>query len=78
MDFNVNSQSAMFKFSSKLRVYKHRIKKDGLVSLYLQVYISAPGNIQRDFYPLNIEWPLNHIDFDQNILRDQLQRNVAD
>ncbi|WKK60289.1 hypothetical protein [Sphingobacterium sp. BN32] len=74
---HVHTPELMFKFSTKLHVWKNRVKKNGNISIYLFVYISAPGNIQRDFYPLNIEWPLIHIDFAQDILRDQLQRNVA-
>lgn len=75
MDFNVNSQSAMFKFSTKLHVYKHRIKKDGLVSLYLQVYISVPGNTDRDYFPLNLEWPMANIDFEQNRVKDRYRKD---
>lgn len=58
----------MFKFSSKLHVWKSRVKKNGNSSLYLQVYISATGAPERDYFPLDLEWPMERIDFDNAML----------
>lgn len=66
-----HSPSSMFKFSTGLFVWKNRIKKNGSVSLLLKVQISVPGNIDRDYFPLYIEWPLDFIDFDRSILLDR-------
>lgn len=59
----------MFKFSTGLHVWKNRIKKNGNVSLLLKVQVSVPGNIDRDYLPLQLEWPLEYIDFNQSILK---------
>src|SRR5690606_30656598 len=45
----------------------------GSVSLLLKVQISIPGNIDRDYLPLYIEWPLDFIDFDRSILLDRFK-----
>lgn len=59
----------MFKFSTKLFVWKRRVQKNGYSSLYLEVYISSPGNPQRKHYPLNLDWPFDLIDFEKSALR---------
>lgn len=58
----------MFKFSTKLHVWKNRVKKNGYSALYLQVYISSQGKPERDFIPLDLDWPMDKIDFDNSIL----------
>lgn len=58
----------MFKFSSKLHVWKNRVKKNGNSTLYLEIYISRRGNVDRDFFNINLEWPLKFIDFDNAML----------
>lgn len=58
----------MFKFSTKLHVHKSRLKKNGHQALYLQIYISTPGNSSRTYIPLNLEWPANLIDLEESIL----------
>ncbi|HIY76410.1 MAG TPA: site-specific integrase [Candidatus Sphingobacterium stercorigallinarum] len=60
--------NAMFKFSTKLHVHKNRLKKNGHQALYLQVYISTPGNSSRTYIPLNLEWPADLIDLEESIL----------
>ena len=60
--------NAMFKFSTKLHVHKSRLKKNGHQALYLQIYISTPGNSSRTYIPLNLEWPANLIDLEESIL----------
>lgn len=67
----VNSNStreSMFNFSTKLHVFKNRIKKSGLSSIYLQIYISYSGNWERDYFKLRLEWPVGKIDFDNAML----------
>lgn len=54
----------MFKFVTKLHIWKARVKKNGNSSLYIQAYISKAGVAERDYIPLNIEWPQEKIDFD--------------
>lgn len=63
-----NTREYMFKFSSKLFVWKNRVKKNGFSSLYLHVYISYSGSAERDFFKLNLEWPTEKIDFDNAML----------
>ncbi|WP_313261853.1 site-specific integrase [Sphingobacterium sp.] len=65
----------MFKFSTKIHVYRHRQKKNGTVSINIQVNISTPGNLDRDYIPLNLEWPLEAIDFDQSLLRQRCKND---
>ncbi len=73
MVFNDFNPSSMFKFSTKLHIYKHRLKKSGNASIYIQVNISIPGNLDRDYFPLNLEWPVELIDFDQGILKPRFK-----
>lgn len=56
----------MFKFVTKLHIWKARVKKNGYSSLYIQVYISKAGAAERDYLPLHIEWPKEKIDFDNS------------
>ncbi len=63
-----NTREHMFKFSTKLHVFKNRVKKSGQSSLYLQVYISNTGSWDRDYFKLNLEWPFDKIDFDNAML----------
>jgi len=73
---NVNlSPTVMFKFTTKLQAHRHRIKKNGCISLNLQVSISNPGNHERDYFPLNLEWPLDSIDFDQGLLKPRYKND---
>lgn len=58
----------MFKFSTTLYAWKSRVKKNGYSSIYLQVYISYSGSWERDYFKLNLEWPLDKIDFDNAML----------
>lgn len=64
-----HSPGIMFKFSTKIHAYKHRLKKNGTVSINIQVNISTPGNLDRDYLPLNLEWPLELIDFEKSLLK---------
>lgn len=66
-----NTPEAMFKFSSKLHIFKNRIKKDGTSTLYISIYISNQGSKQRDYLPINLEWPYEYIDLKQSILLDR-------
>jgi integrase/recombinase XerD len=66
----------MFKFSTGLFVWKNRIKKNGKVSLLLKVQISVPRNIDRDYLPLHLEWPLEFIDFEQSILKPRFKNDL--
>ncbi|WP_185213750.1 site-specific integrase [Sphingobacterium mizutaii] len=65
----------MFKFSTKIHVYRHRQKKNGTVSINIQVNISTPGNLDRDYIPLNLEWPSEAIDFDQSLLKQRFKND---
>ncbi|NQD72855.1 hypothetical protein HP439_19205, partial [Sphingobacterium shayense] len=58
----------MFKCSTKLHVWKARVKKNGNSSLYIQVYISSAHTHERDFFPLDLEWPIDRIDFENGRL----------
>ena len=66
---------SMFKFSTGLHVWKNRIKKNGSVSLLLKVQISTPWNIDGDYLPLQLEWPLEFIDFKQSILKPRFKND---
>ncbi|SEG63105.1 site-specific integrase [Sphingobacterium lactis] len=68
-----NEPGTMFKFSTKLHVHKHRVKKNGYVAINIQVNISTPGNLDRDYFPLSLDWPLELIDFDQSILNPRFK-----
>lgn len=70
-----HSPVVMFKFSTKIHAHKHRLKKNGTVSLNIQVNISTPGNLDRDYFPLNLEWPLESIDFEQSLLRPRFKND---
>lgn len=70
-----HSPAIMFKFSTKIHVYRHRQKKNGTVSINIQVNISTPGNLDRDYIPLNLEWPLEAIDFDQSLLKQRFKND---
>lgn len=59
----------MFKFSTKLFYWKKRIRTQGDVSLYIEVYISTKGNYERDRFPLNIQWPHDKIDLENSTLQ---------
>ncbi|WP_179221421.1 site-specific integrase [Sphingobacterium cellulitidis] len=65
----------MFKFSTKIHAYKHRLKKNGTVSINIQVNISTPGNLDRDYLPLNLEWPLELIDFEKSLLKPRSMKD---
>ena len=58
----------MFKFSTSLYTWRSRVKKNGNSSIYLQVYISYSKSWDRDYFKLNLEWPLDKIDFDNAML----------
>lgn len=58
----------MFKFSTKLFYWKKRIRAQGEVSLYIEVYISTKGNYERERFPLNIQWPHDKIDTENSTL----------
>ncbi len=70
-----HSPNVMFKFSTKIHVYKHRLKKNGNASINIQVNISTPGNLDRDYFPLNLEWPLEFIDFEQSQLKQRFKND---
>lgn len=64
-----NIPEPMFKFSTRLFVWKKRVKKNGNCSLYLSVYITSNGKGEREYFPLKIDWPIQKIDFDNAILK---------
>ncbi|OYD47699.1 hypothetical protein CHU00_02180 [Sphingobacterium cellulitidis] len=70
-----HSPGIMFKFSTKIHAYKHRLKKNGTVSINIQVNISTPGNLDRDYLPLNLEWPLELIDFEKSLLKPRSMKD---
>src|SRR5690606_6371742 len=70
-----HSPGIMFKFSTKIHAYKHRLKKNGTVSINIQVNISTPGNLDRDYLPLNLEWPLDLIDFEKSLLKPRSKKD---
>lgn len=51
-------------FSVKLWVNKQRVKKNGNVSLYIQIIVDK----KHDEVPLNIEWPFSKIDLERGEL----------
>ncbi len=63
-----NNPEPMFKFATKLHVWKNRVKKNGYSSLNLQIYISQPGRVEREYLPLNLEWPNDKIDLKNSTL----------
>lgn len=65
----------MFKFSTKLFIWKNRIKASGHSSLYLEVYLSSTGNSTRAHLPLNLEWPFQFIDLDQSQLLPRYKKD---
>lgn len=70
-----HSPGIMFKFSTKIHAYRHRLKKNGTVSINIQVNISTPGNLDRDYLPLNLEWPLELIDFEKSLLKPRSKKD---
>lgn len=58
----------MFNFSSTLFFNKHTISKNGDVSLYLEIYISSTGLVERHRFPLKLKWPHNKVDRKSSVL----------
>ncbi|MGJ1420000.1 tyrosine-type recombinase/integrase [Sphingobacterium spiritivorum] len=67
----------MFKYKSKLFYHKTNVGKDGMVSLYIEVYISYKGGYDRDRFPLNLRWPPDKINLESSSLI-QRERNDID
>lgn len=66
----------MFKFSTKLFVWKNRIKKNGYSSLNLCVYISCNGKSDRYYHNVQLEWPHDKIDFENSTLLPRTKKDV--
>lgn len=66
----------MFKFSTKLFVWKNRIKKNGYSALNLCVYISCNGKADRYYHNLQLEWPHDKIDFDTSTLLPRTKKDL--
>lgn len=59
----------MFTFSTKLWYNKQSVsKKDGCVSLYLQVYIGSRGKRETNEFKLRLRWPADKIDLNSSKL----------
>lgn len=56
------NQNAVFKFQTKLFFRTDRIPENGMVSLFLEIYISYVKDHDRKRIPLNLKWPANRID----------------
>ncbi len=69
---NSIKSSALFSFSTYLWFNKSPLavsKKDGYVSLYLQIYIGVPGASETEEFRLNLRWPPDKIDRKASILK---------
>ncbi|HWK58095.1 MAG TPA: phage integrase SAM-like domain-containing protein [Parapedobacter sp.] len=61
--------SQMFNFSTRLFFNKHAIsKKDGYVSLYIEVYIAVDRRYEQGRFPLSLRWPADRVDRDAGLL----------
>jgi len=75
---NLKNAVAMFTFSSKLwfnTSSKAISKKDGYVSLYLQVYIGKKGHSEIDEFRINLRWPPDKIDKDASELKPRFPKD---
>jgi len=67
----------MFRFSTKLHIWKNRVKKNKYSSIYIYVAISVNGKNEKGYFPLNLDWPHDLIDFENSILKPR-SKNDAD
>lgn len=70
-----NSPEPMFKFSTKLHVWKNRVKQNGYSALNLCIYISSTGHTERDYFSLKLDWPYDKIDFENSILKPRWKKD---
>lgn len=75
---NFKPNEALFTFSTNLWYNKSPravSKKDGYVSLYLQIYIGVPGFSETEEFRLNLRWPPEKIDLKGSVLKPRFKND---
>lgn len=64
----------MFTFTCKLFYNSHAVGKDGMVTLYISVYIGiAKARHQRKNFNLSLRWPVKYVDLKKNRVKSRFK-----